>query len=358
MSDQKTLRVKKEVTIEGGKVSDPAAFSYVSVPVPTPGDNEAVVRVARAAVNPSDVLNVQGYYGSGLDIPSDGVTPGFEGSGVVVKGAGAGAALEGKRVGFFALKGGSWGPYVCVPAQHCNPLPDDVSFDNGASAFVNPLTVLGFFDVASGDKAIVQTAAASALGRMAIRHGLKVGVKVLNLVRRQDQADLCVKEGASSGDVVNTSDGDWKAQVTKWAKANGARKCFDAIGGSFTGDVLAAMPDESTVYVYGLLSGEPVSGVGADALIFQSKTVTGFWITKHLGTLTPAKGAEWHSTIANNLNTTFRTEVAASYPADKIVEALEVYGKKATGGKVCVAPNLPFGSTPLGSGASHASDTA
>lgn len=357
---QKTVRLMKLAKADGGKITNPDAFSFADAAVPAPKDGEVLIRVSRAAINPADVLNLQGYYAAGLDIPAEGFTPGLEGSGVVVKSnAGAdGERLVGKRVGFASFAG-SWGPYVCVPPQRCVPVPDDVSDDVAASCFVNPATVVGFFEVAAKAKvkAIVQSAAASALGRMVIRYAKSNGVKVLNLVRREDQAKVCVDTGADRSDVINTTDGDWKEQLSKWATAHDARICFDAIGGSITGEILGALPANSTVYVYGLLSGQPISGVGGDALIFQNKTVSGFWLVTHLGTDMEASLKQWQKAVGSSLNKTFHTEVAASYPADRIVEALNRYGEKATGGKICVAPNLPYGSQPLGSGEKHATDT-
>jgi NADPH:quinone reductase-like Zn-dependent oxidoreductase len=51
-------------------------------------------------------------------------------------------------------------------------LDDDVSFEAGASAIVNPVTVLTMLEEAKekGAKSVVHTAAASALGRMFVKY--------------------------------------------------------------------------------------------------------------------------------------------------------------------------------------------
>jgi NADPH:quinone reductase-like Zn-dependent oxidoreductase len=56
-------------------------------------------------------------------------------------------------------------------ANECLPLPDTMSFEQGSMHFVNPLTVLGLLDKAKEYKAaaVIQTAAASALGKMMIK---------------------------------------------------------------------------------------------------------------------------------------------------------------------------------------------
>lgn len=45
-------------------------------------------------------------------------------------------------------------------------------------------------------KAVVHTAAASSLGRMMVRYFQNNGVRVINIVRRQEQVDILKKEGA------------------------------------------------------------------------------------------------------------------------------------------------------------------
>lgn len=75
-------------------------IDFGQVPVQTPGKNQVLVRVEAATLNPSDILFMRGLYNVKLTYP---YTPGWEGSGTVVK-SGGGAladALFGKRVAFF-----------------------------------------------------------------------------------------------------------------------------------------------------------------------------------------------------------------------------------------------------------------
>jgi NADPH2:quinone reductase len=66
-------------------------------PVPKPGENEVLVKVAVTSINPSDLAFLEGLYGSQKPTP---IVPGLEGAGTVVK-AGSGLMgryLNGKRV--------------------------------------------------------------------------------------------------------------------------------------------------------------------------------------------------------------------------------------------------------------------
>jgi NADPH:quinone reductase-like Zn-dependent oxidoreductase len=74
---------------------NPESIAVVEMPVPRPGPGEVLVRVF--AINPSDLMFIQGLYGFKKPLPA---VPGFEGSGTVVQ-AGSGMLLRflnGRRV--------------------------------------------------------------------------------------------------------------------------------------------------------------------------------------------------------------------------------------------------------------------
>ena len=70
--------------------------------------------------------------------------------------------------------------------------------EQGATMLVNPLTAWALMEEArlGRHRAIVQTAAASALGRMVVRLGQKFSIPTINVVRRAEQVDLLRKMGA------------------------------------------------------------------------------------------------------------------------------------------------------------------
>jgi NADPH:quinone reductase-like Zn-dependent oxidoreductase len=54
--------------------------------------------------------------------------------------------------------------------------------------------------------------------------------------------------------------------------------CYDAIGGSITSIILKAMPKKSTLYIYGLLSGESISNLDVGDMIYGHKSVSGLFL--------------------------------------------------------------------------------
>lgn len=135
----------------------------------------------------------------------------------------------------------------------------------------------------SGWGAAIQTAAASSLGKMLVHLCKAAGLPLINIVRRPEQVASLVAVGAALEDIVDTSADGWQARLAARAAALKATCCFDAVGGPAAGAILSAMPRDSVLYLYGALdkSGK-VSDVDIGQLLFQNKTVRGFWTTQYL----------------------------------------------------------------------------
>ena len=163
--------------------------------IPKPGPGEVLIKVECAVINPSDLYMMQGNYSGTFSYP---LTPGSEASGTVVAYGGGWMAwwLMGKRVGFtrkaekgghFSV-GGSYAEYVVTTAYQCVELDRDASWEQGAGSFVNPLTAVGLLDRCKQlkAKAVIQTGAASKLGRMIIKVFKENGIPLVNIERRQE----------------------------------------------------------------------------------------------------------------------------------------------------------------------------
>ena len=164
------------------------------VPLPEPGRGQVRVRMLASPVNPSDLLVVRGVYGR---LPCLPAVPGFEGVGVVDKASPGLIKMlrglhPGKRVAVLNSNGGNWQENVVLPARQLVPLPDDIADEQAAMFFVNPATALAMTQhvlrVPPGAW-LLQTAAASTLGRMVIRLGQHFGFRTINVVRRSEQAE-------------------------------------------------------------------------------------------------------------------------------------------------------------------------
>jgi NADPH:quinone reductase-like Zn-dependent oxidoreductase len=318
----------------------PESIAVVEMPVPRPGRGEVLVRVFASPINPSDLMFIRGLYGFTKPLPA---IPGFEGSGIVVQ-AGAGLMprfLDGRRVACAAadpkVRGGMWAEYVVTPAQFCMPLRNNVDSEQGAALLINPLTAWALMGEArhGGHPAVVQTAAASALGRMIVRLGKRFSIPVINVVRRGEQVELLREQGAEY--VVNSSEPEFDTRLRALCHQLDANIGFDAVAGEMSARVLRAQPQGSRLLVYGALSLQ-ASQADPASLIFERKRLEGFWLTAWLRSRTLLGQLRLARQIQELLPSDLKTDFQAKVPLQEAGRALQQYAANMTAGKVLLMP--------------------
>ncbi len=312
--------------------ADYSGMALVTMPVPAPGPNEVLIRVAAASINPSDLSFARGAYGIRKPLPA---RCGFEASGrVVACGPGADPGLLGKRVAALAAGDldGAWAEYMRAAGQFCMPVPDDLSDEQSAALFVNPFTAWALIEITqeAGATALVQTAAGSALGGMIARLGRERGITVIDVVRRAGQA---AELNALGRMALSSADPAFDALLAGKCKTHKATIALDAVGGALTGRIARAVLPGGRVIVYGGLSGEPAQ-IGVDELIFRDKHLEGFWLSTWLPRQPSAKLAELARRIPEMARHELGTEVRARYPFERFHDALIDYAGHMSGGKV------------------------
>lgn len=287
MTDGIPTTMKRLVVKEPGKDVASCKIEVESdVPVPEPRSGEVLVKVVAAPINPSDYGE---WYRS--DPSRYPLAMGKEGCGVIVKRGGGLATYRfsiGAKVGFVGPKGkqGSYSEYVAIAVTGCFAMPDDVPIEDCASFFVNPYTAIGIIDTAKnkeGSSAFVHTAAASQLGQMIVKLAPQEDVTVINVVRREEQAELLKQNGAEHVVVTGSSTEDadvakWKDELRSKIVELGATCAFDAVSGRMPGDLLDCMPPKGTVYIYGGLAGK-AENINPMDLIYREKKLKGFFLT-------------------------------------------------------------------------------
>lgn len=260
-----------------GKPAD--VLRLTELPAPEPGPGEVRVRLTHRSLNPADLHTILGHYGNLPELPAVG---GHEGTGSVEAiGAGVTGVEVGQRVVVLGVVG-TWQEYVTVPAADLFPVPDEVSDEDAAQLFVNPLTAWRLLDelgLGEGDW-LLQTGATTQVGRVVVQLARRRGIRTINVVRREDaRAEL---EALGADEVlVATAASDarsFRKQVFEITNG-GAHGALDAVAGKVGGLAVRALAEDATMLVYGGLSGEPL-GIEAGPLIFRGITVRGFWRTR------------------------------------------------------------------------------
>ena len=305
-------------------------FSVRRIPVPRPGPGQVLIRVAAAPINPSDLGFARGSYGS------QNVTyliPGFEGSGTVVA-AGPGLLprlLLGRRVVCSTPSGGTWAEYLVVPARNCFPLRRSLSLEEGSMLIVNPLTAVAFFEIAKERKhpAIINNAAAGALGQMILRMGQAQNVPVIHIVRREEQVEFLRSMGAKH--VLNSSETDFDSMLDRLAHQLNATLILDPVGGEQTCRLLAAAPKGSTAIVYGSLRGSKEDQQSSGN---PTKQIEGFFMPNWLGTKNILQVLGYLNQVQRLAKDELGTNIQQRFPLAKIQDALALYQANPSAGKV------------------------
>jgi NADPH2:quinone reductase len=316
------------------------AMQVVTKPVPIPGPGQVLVRMEASPVNPSDTMFLKGRYGVKKDLP---VVPGFEGSGTVVASGGGvlGSLWNSRRVACFASDGldGTWAEYMVTDATRVIPVGKNVSFEQAATALVNPLTALALLEIAREKraKAIVSTAAASQLGQMLLRLGNRRGVPIIHIVRRDEQVAHLKAMGGRY--VLNSTNEDFESDLKQVTRELKSTLLVDAVAGDLTGQTLSQMPRGSTAVIYGALAMAPAQ-ISASNLIFRNQRVEGFWLAKPmegLSVLSMLRLLIRGRAVLNGDDLT-QSEIRGSYSLEEAVNGIQEYAERMSDGKVIITP--------------------
>ncbi len=315
-----------------------AALELKTVEVPRPPPGHVLVRVSRAPINPNDLLALKNQY----EVPKPiGTVAGFEGSGKVVAGAGFMARMMiGRRVAFSAASGsGAWAEYAIAPAMQCAPVGASITDDAAATMLTNPLTstVLIARALREGHRAVVQAAAAGALGKMLARLALTRRLPMIHVVRSEAQRQAVVALGAANADVFDSSAAGFDQALRDRARALGATLALDPVGGELTGRLLAALADGGIVRVYGALSGQPAA-VDVNELVFRGKRIEGFTMYDWVKATSLPRQLLTLNQVQRQLAGPLATEVRSKVPLAGFAAALAEYERAMSGGKILFTP--------------------
>ncbi len=355
-------------------------LALADIETPAPGPDEVVLRVEAAPINPSDLgllfgpADMSKATASGTPdnprisapIPSQLLTMvadrfdqpmpvGNEGAGVVVEAGSSAAAqaLLGKTVA--ALGRDMYVQSRVLNVAQCLLLHDGTTPTEGASCFVNPLTVLGMVETMrlEGHSALVHTAAASNLGQMLQKICLDEDIGLVNIVRRPEHVELLKSIGARY--VCDTSTASFADDLTEALSETGATIAFDATGGGLLASQVlgcmevAAMANNpgfsrygstvhKQVYIYGGLDTSPTELRRNFGMAWG---IGGWLLPPFLERIGPEAAERLRQRVADEVTTTFGSSYAKEI---SLAEALDldniaVYNKRATGEKYLINPN-------------------
>jgi NADPH:quinone reductase len=250
----------------------PEAMKLTQGPLPTPGEQDVLIRVAYAGVNRPDVAQRVGNYK-----PPPGASPvlGLEVSGEIVA---LGSAVSQWKIGdrVCALTpGGAYAEYCTTPAAHCLPIPAGFSLVDAASLPENFFTVwVNVFDtcrLSAGDRFLVH-GGSSGIGLTAIQLANAFGAEVFTTVGNDEKAAFCRNLGAHH--VFNYKTQDWFAAAQEAAGKAGINVILDMVGGEYVAKNLKLLAIEGRLCQIAFLQGSKVE-LDLVMLMLKRQTLTG-----------------------------------------------------------------------------------
>ncbi len=237
--------------IQVKELGGPESMQVVDAPVPQPGPQQALVRIAAAGVNFIDV-----YFRIGLYKAPMPVTLGNEGAGTVESvGPDVTEVKPGDRVAF-AMSRGSYAEFAVVPSAMLVKIPDHVDFNTAAAAMLQGMTAHylthSTYPLKSGDTCLVHAAAGGA-GGLIVQMARMLGARVFGTVSTEEKARIARAHGVDEA-ILYTSQ-DFELEVRRLTEGRGVDVVYDSVGKTTFDKSLSSLRPRGMMALFGQSSG-------------------------------------------------------------------------------------------------------
>lgn len=315
--------------IRVGTSGGPDVLKLESIPVPSPGPGEALVRLEAAGVNFIDVYKRTGLYK--IPLPS---TLGEEGAGSVVSvGPHVTDLKPGDRVAWASVIG-SYAEYAVIPAARLVPLPAGVTAVQGAAVMLQGMTAhylaTSTYPIKPGDRCLIH-AAAGGTGLLLTQIAKRQGGFVIGTAGSDEKAALAKAAGAD--EVIVYSRTDFVVEVKRITEGRGVNVIYDSVGKSTFLPGLDVLMPRGLMVIFGASSG-PVAPIDPQILnqkgsLFLTRPTLGHHISTREELLRRA-GDVFTWIAAGELD----VRVGAEFPLADAVSAHRALEGRQTTGKV------------------------
>ncbi|KAJ6625624.1 hypothetical protein B0H10DRAFT_1782956 [Mycena sp. CBHHK59/15] len=296
-------------------------------PVPQLSKDQVMVDVYSSGLNFFDILQAQGRYQTQPPLP---FVLGSEFAGKVSAGfpIPPGCPYKpGDRV--FGASQGSFADKVAVPSSAVLPLPDNLTFDQGAGLFVTWPTsyeaLVGRAQLKAGEWVLVTAAAG----------GVALGAKVIAAAGSQDKLDIAKKYGGADYTVDYTKPG-WQKEVLKITDGKGADVIYDPVL-ILLSDCLKCIAWKGRALVVGFAAGT-IEKVPMNLVLLKNISLVGiFWggyLVREPGHM-PSVYKDFFS-LLNSGRVSPPVVYKEIYPLEKLSDGLHALENRQTWGKVIV----------------------
>jgi len=299
-------------------------LKLVDIPdVGAPSEGEVVIALEASPINMSDLLMISGRYGYRPKLPS---VMGTEGVGrVIAVGGGVKHLKQGDRT-LVPYPTPAWAERVKANASQLRPLPGG-DVHQLAMLGINPptayLMLTDFVSLPSGSW-VIQNSANSGVGRALIPIAKSLGLKTVNVVRRDD---VVAEVKAIGGDVVLIDGPDLAKRVAAETGKAPIALAVDGVGDTSTTNLLGCLAEKAVHVFYSTISGKP-SIVPATHFIFRDISMRGFWLANWFKDAKPHQITEMYDRLTPLVASgAISAPIVGTYSFAEIAEAVAVASK-------------------------------
>ncbi|CAN5126546.1 quinone oxidoreductase [soil metagenome] len=258
----------KGIVIE--KHGGPDVMQFTELSLQKPGPGQARVKLMASGLNFIDIYQRRGDYPVKLPY-----TPGLEGSGVVEEvGPDVCIVKPGDRVAYTSQPG-AYAEGSLVKADSLIPLPEKLSFEQGAAFPLQGMTahylIHEFRKVKKGDTVLIH-AAAGGMGLLLVQWAKHLGARVLGTVSTEAKATAAKDAGAD--EIIFYNKENFVDATKRLTNDEGVELIIDGVGKTTFAGNLDAAARRGTVVIFGSASG-PAEPIAPNSLQAKSITVAG-----------------------------------------------------------------------------------
>jgi len=312
----------------------PADVRVVDVDEPVPGPDDVLVEVHSVGISFPDLLLSKGEYQLRPQLP---FTLGVDVAGTVVSTGstqGSQALAPGTRVCGVVPYGGA-GERAVVPAASVFPLPDRLSYDEGAALPMNYLTALFALhergQVRTGETVLVH-GAAGGVGTATLQVATGLGARTIGVVSTQEKRDVALAAGADETVLV----AGFKDAVKELTGGRGVDVVLDVVGGDAFTDSLRCLAELGRLLVVGFASGQGIPEVKVNRLLLGNLDVRGVGWGGYAMTRPSYMHEQWEMLLPMIESGVVAPPVGATYELADFGRALQDMEARRTLGKAVV----------------------
>lgn len=307
----------------------PEALVINDVAEPEVGPQDVLVEVHSVGISFPDLLMSRGEYQIKPELP---FTLGVDFAGTVVT-AGHGFTPGQRVVG--VLPNGGAAERIASPAMFTFPLPDVLSFDEGAALPMNYLTAHFALDVRAGLRAgetVLVHGAAGGVGTATIQLAKAYGARVIAVVSTDEKAAVATAAGAD--DVVRVA--TFKDEVKALTDGEGVDVILDVVGGDLFTDSLRSLAPQGRLLVVGFASGQGIPEVKVNRLLLNNVDVRGVGWGAYAMTRPGYMKDQWVEITPHLESGAIKPPIGKVYPIEEFGQALIDMDQRKTLGKSVV----------------------